>query len=121
MKTRILFILAMALVAMTTVGCSSSCAKGSTCTSETTGSGSGGGGTNTATAFAFAVDQAGKIDGYTLTSGAGTFASTSSYTAPVVPTNDPGYGMVVAQTKYLYAGFIGTGQIFATPSVLTEV
>lgn len=68
--------------------------------------------TSTASAFAFVVDEAGTIDGYTLSSTADTFAATSGYTAPTVPTKDLGYGMVVAQKQFLYTAFIGTGQIF---------
>jgi len=55
------------------------------------------------TAFAFAVDQNGTVDGFTLNSGAGTFGFTSGFVAPVIPANDPGVGMVVAQKKFVYA------------------
>jgi lactonase family protein with 7-bladed beta-propeller len=69
------------------------------------GGGGGGGGGGKATAYAFAVDQGGTLDGYTLSASAGTFAATSSYTAPAVPANDPGVGMVVAQGQFVYAIF----------------
>jgi hypothetical protein len=75
----------------------------------TTGTGTGSG---TASAFAFAVDEAGTIDGYTLNASTNTFQATTGYTAPAVPTNELGYGMVVAQTQFLYTAFIGTGQIY---------
>jgi hypothetical protein len=86
------------------------------CTSTGTGGtgpfgGSGGG--SKASAFAFAVDDAGTIDGYTLNTTAGTFAGTSGYTAPVVPPNDGGVGMVVAQEQFLYAGFGSAGALYA--------
>jgi hypothetical protein len=77
--------------------------------------GSGGGSTNAA--FAFAVDGTGgtsngTIDGYTLNTSANTFAATPSYTAPTIPPNDGGVGMVVAQSQYLYAGFGLAGELY---------
>jgi hypothetical protein len=78
----------------------------------------GTGGTATA-AFAFAVDMGsgsgsnGTIDGYTLDTSAGTFQATTSYTAPTIPPNDGGVGMVVAQEQFLYAGFASAEQIYA--------
>lgn len=74
------------------------------------------GGTSTAAAFVFAVDTAGAstsgtIDGFTLDTTANTLSTTTNYTAPAVP-SDTGAGMVVAQSKFLYAGFQSTGQIF---------
>jgi hypothetical protein len=87
------------------------------CTSTTgtggTGPFGGSGGGSKASAFAFAVDDAGTIDGYTLNTTAGTFAGTSGYTAPVVPPNDGGVGMVVAQEQFLYAGFGSAGALYA--------
>ena len=74
--------------------------------------GGGGGGGGSSSAFVFAVDQTGTIDGYTLNSTAGTFAATSSYTAPVIPTNSGGVGMVIAQKQFLYAGFGNVGEIY---------
>jgi len=88
------------------------------CTSAGTGNGSGGfgggggGGGSSPNAYAFVVDQAGTIDGYTLNATAGTLAATSGYTAPVIPTNSGGVGMVVAQDQFLYAGFGSTDQIY---------
>lgn len=93
----------------------------STCTPSGSGLGTGGtggtgggGGSSSIAAFAFAVDQGGTLDGYTLTSGTSTntFATTTGYVAPVVPTNDGGSGMVIAQSQYLYAGFGVVGQIY---------
>jgi hypothetical protein len=85
----------------------------STCASSGGGiSQSGGNGNPTASAYVFAVDTGGTIDGYTLTTTASTFAPTSNYTGPAVPTSDEGSGMVVAQKKYLYASFPSTFQIF---------
>jgi len=73
--------------------------------------GGGGGGAPTTVAFAFAVDQsAGTMDGYTLTTSA--FAATTSYTAPTIPLNDAGTGVVVAQKQYLYAVFAAESEIF---------
>jgi 6-phosphogluconolactonase (cycloisomerase 2 family) len=89
----------------------------STCTAGTGGiSGGGGSGTSTAAAFVFAVDTtggstSGTIDGFTLDTTANTLSTTTNYTAPAVP-SDTGAGMVVAQGKFLYAGFQSTGQIF---------
>jgi hypothetical protein len=87
------------------------------CTSSSgtggTGPFGGSGGGSKASAFAFAVDDAGTIDGYTLNTTAGTFAATSGYTAPVVPPNDGGVGMVVAQEQFLYAGFGSVGALYA--------
>jgi hypothetical protein len=91
----------------------------STCTSSAPSLG-GSTGTGSATAaFAFVADQgaadgtAGTIDGYTLNTSASTFGATPSYTAPSIPPGDPGTGMVVAQSQYLYVGFASTDQIFA--------
>jgi hypothetical protein len=87
------------------------------CTSSTgtggTGPFGGSGGGSKPTAFAFAVDDTGTIDGYTLNTTAGTFAATAGYTAPVVPPNDGGVGMVVAQEQFLYAGFGSVGALYA--------
>jgi 6-phosphogluconolactonase len=76
------------------------------------GGGNGGGGTGQATAFAYAVDQAGTLDSFTLNATAGTFAATANYTAPVIPTADPGAGMVVAQKQFVYTVFDTDGSIF---------
>ena len=77
------------------------------------GTGGGGGGSGSqASAYAYAVDEGGTIDGYALNTSAGTFAAISGYTAPIVPTNSGGVGMVVAQEQYLYAGFGAVNQIY---------
>ena len=124
MKVRALFVFLLALATMLTVNCSPySCQAefgASTCTPSggglgggggNGGGGGGGGGTGTPTAFAFAVDEAGTIDGYTLNATAGTFGQTVGYVAPVIPSNDGGVGMVVAQSQFLYAGF-GNGTLY---------
>jgi 6-phosphogluconolactonase (cycloisomerase 2 family) len=108
-KSRILPILLVGLATLWMAGCghytcgltfgSSTCgSSGSTGLNQGTGTGS-------TTAFVYAVDTAGTIDSYSLNNGAATFAATSSYTAPTVPANDGGKGMVVAQSQFLYAGF----------------
>jgi len=89
----------------------------STCTPSGSGiggssGGGGGGGGGGATAFAFAVDQGGALEGYTLNATAGTFQATPSYIAPTIPPNDPGVGMVVAQTQFVYAAFELENEIF---------
>ncbi len=83
----------------------------STCTAGPLSLGGGGGG-STNTAFAFAVDEAGTIDSFTLNTSANTFQATTGYIGPTVPQNEEGSGMVVAQKKFLYAAFPGTGQIY---------
>jgi hypothetical protein len=83
----------------------------STCTAGPVSISQGASG-GSASAYVFAVDEAGTIDGYTENTEAGTFAATASYTAPTIPANQQGYGMVSAQEQFLYAGFITTGQIF---------
>src|SRR5579872_3869056 len=118
MKTRVLLCAIVACATMWMPGCGHyTCGVtfgGSCAGSGGSGIGStGGNGTGSATAFAFAVNEAGHVDGFTLTSGtAPSFAATASYTAPAVPTNLEGSGMVVAQSQYLYSVFSGTGQIF---------
>jgi hypothetical protein len=76
------------------------------------GSGGGGGSGSLPSAYAYAVDQGGTIDGYVLNASQGTFTAISGYTAPIVPTNNGGVGMVVAQQQYLYAGFGAVNQIY---------
>jgi hypothetical protein len=98
----------------------------SSCTASGGGLSQGGGGTTTIAAFAYAVDEAGTIDGYTLNTTASSFAATSGYTAPAVPTNNGGVGMVVAQKQFLYAGFGSVGQLYgwsidSTTGALTAV
>ncbi len=109
----------IALAVMSLVNCNSySCGGfGSLpCTAVTTGGsagfGGGGGGGSQPTAFVFAVDQGGTIDGYTLNTGAGTFAATSGYTAPTIGTNEGGVGMAVAQKQFLYAGIAASEELY---------
>lgn len=120
MKFRALWVVGVLMAAMWLAGCghpTCSVGRGTTC-SANGGGGSrsgGGGGTSSTAAFAFAVDEAGTIDGYTLTTAgtSPTFGPTTGFTAPTVPSNTEGSGMVVAQSKYLYSAFPGTGQIYA--------
>jgi hypothetical protein len=87
----------------------------STCTPSGPGSGGGvggGGGGSSDAAFAYAVDQDGTLDGYTLNTKAGTLLATSGYTAPTIPTSDPGVGMVIAQGQFVYTVFELTGEIY---------
>ena len=101
----------------------------STCTSSgsgiggggTGGGGGGGGGSNaTPTAFVYAVDQVGgvngtgangTIDGFDLSNSNASFLPLAGYTAPLIPANDPGSGMVVVNKKFVYAIFEITGEI----------
>lgn len=76
------------------------------------GGGGGGGGASKPAAYAYAVDEGGTIDGYVLNTSSGTFGPISGYTAPLVPTNSGGVGMVIAQQQYLYAGFGSTDQLY---------
>ena len=118
-RVRTLCTAAVLLAMVWLAGCDHyNCTSGATfgnasCTATGSGLSQGGGTTNATAAFAFAVDEAGTIDGYTVTSGsAPTFGPTSPYTAPTVPTNQEGAGAVVAQAQYLYVAFAGTGQIY---------
>src|SRR5580698_461472 len=119
-----LFIMLVMLLAMMVLtGCSGSYGcrvtfGNSTCTPSGTGfggggggGGRGGGGGGTVDAFVYDVDLAGTMDGYALSTSAATFGSISGYTAPAIPTNDPGVGMVVAQSKFLYTVFQIDGEI----------
>ncbi len=118
MRVRAGLMLMTAAVMMSLVGCDHyNCSTGATfggssCTSTGSGLGSNGSTGSVTAAYAYAVDTAGTIDGFTLDTGASTFQTIASYTAPTVPTNDQGYGMAVAQKLYLYTAFVGTGQIF---------
>jgi len=130
MRVRAVLMLTVALALMGLASCDHyTCTSGATfgsssCTATGSGLGSGTGGSATA-AFAFDVDEAGTIDGYTLNTTAGTFEATSGYTAPTVPTNNGGVGMVVAQAKYLYAGFGDVGELYGwtidSTGVLTAI
>ena len=81
----------------------------STCTSSGGGIG-GGGGTGAAAEYAF-VDTGGTVEELSLNITTGTLLDTTGYTGPTTP-NASGFGMVVAQGKYLYTSFPGVGQIF---------
>jgi len=93
------------------------------------GVGSGnGGGPSAFTALAYDINQAGTVDGIGLTvsSGSGTLQTIPNFTAPTIPTGDPGVGMVVAQQKFVYAVFeveqeIDGWSIDATTGALTEI
>jgi len=118
-QASLMLIMALAMMGLASCdhyNCASGPNLGTSCTSSGSGLGTTGTGTGTgtgaATAFAFAIDEAGTIDGYTLNATSGTFQATSGYTAPTIPSNDQGSGMVVAQEQFLYAAFPGTGQIF---------
>ncbi|MFZ0733441.1 MAG: hypothetical protein WAM79_14025 [Candidatus Sulfotelmatobacter sp.] len=116
LKARLLLSLMAVGVTMSLSGCGHyTCGAtfgNSTCTSSGGGINQGGGGTTSDTAFAFAVDTAGTIDGYTLDATNSTFGTTANYSAPAIPTQDSGSGMVIAQEKYLYVAFPSTFQIF---------
>jgi len=105
---------AMGLTSCDHYVCSSGATFGaSSCSASGSGLSQGtGSGTSTSAAFVFAVDtQSGTVDGFTLDTTADTLSATSSYTAPTIP-QDMGAGMVVAQGKFLYAGFRNTAQVF---------
>jgi 6-phosphogluconolactonase len=76
------------------------------------GGGGGGGGSSTPSSFAYVVDQNGTMDGYAFSAKASTIGAISNYTAPTIPPNGGGVGVVVAQGKYLYAVIEETEQIF---------
>jgi|HubBroStandDraft_1064217.scaffolds.fasta_scaffold05589_3 hypothetical protein len=69
------------------------------------GGGGGGGSSSPASAYVYAVDQNGTVDGYDLSTSGGTFQTISGFVAPVVPTADPGVGMVVVKQQFVYALF----------------
>jgi 6-phosphogluconolactonase len=85
------------------------------------GGGGGGGGGPTPAAFAYAVDTQGgatgtgangTIDGYDLSTSAGTFAAIPSFAAPSIVPNNAGNAMIVAQKQFVYALFDGTNVIY---------
>ncbi|HTW57119.1 MAG TPA: hypothetical protein VMD99_03200 [Terriglobales bacterium] len=79
----------------------------------TGGGGGGGGGGSTPSAFAYAVDSTySTIDGFAFSNSGGSFAAISNYTAPSIPPNDGGVGMVIAQSQYLYAAFASANLIY---------
>jgi 6-phosphogluconolactonase len=96
---------------------------GSTCTtgspSSISSSGSGSSGSSSASAFVFAIDSDassgtsnGAIAGYSIDGSSATSGPISGFTAPSVPANDGGVGMVIAQKQFLYAGFGTAEQIY---------
>ena len=117
-QASLMLIVAVAMMGLASCdhyNCASGPNLGSGCTSSGGSGGlSGGGSTNgTPSAFVFAVDSSlGTMDGFTLSTSAGTFAPTPSYIAPTIPSNDSGQGIAVAQGKYLYALFDVSGQIY---------
>ena len=91
----------------------------STCSSSSSTSlSSGNSSSGTASAFVFAVDTGtssqttGAINGYTIDTSTSTSGPTTNFTAPTVPLNDGGVGMVVAQKQFLYVGFATAQQIY---------
>ncbi len=101
---------------------SSTCSSSGSTTLSGGGGGGGGGGNNNATpsAFVYAVDQIGgqsgsgtngTIDGYDLSNSATSFLALNGYTAPLIPPNDPGVGMVVVNKTFIYAMFELTGEL----------
>jgi hypothetical protein len=118
MRVRTGFVAFVVLALMGLAGCGHYiCSQGAnfgsaSCTAAGGGLGAGGGSGAANAAFVYAIDQAGTIDGFTLDTTAGTFAATANYTAPVIPTNSGGVGMVVAQKTFLYAGFGSVGELF---------
>jgi len=122
MKDRVLSAAFLLLATLWLAGCGHYvCHTGfgnTTCGSNGSGGLSQSGGTSSASAFVYAVDQGatgattGTIDGYSLVTSTSSFAPITGYSAPSVPVNQGGVGMVVAQGKYLYAGFAGTEQLF---------
>jgi hypothetical protein len=122
-KLRTFFLSGLVLAAMCLAGCDHyACTNGATfgnTTCSASGSGLGTGtGTGSASAFVYAIDQgtsssaSGTIDGYAYNATAVTFASIASYTAPTIPLNNGGVGMVVAQDQYLYAAIAASDQIY---------
>ena len=124
---RVLVSLLVALATLLLVNCTGApgCTQvtfgsSSTCSGSSSGGGSfgggggggGGGGSSTPSAFAYVVDQNGTMDGYAFSAKGNTIGKISNYTAPTIPTNSGGVGVVVAQGKYLYAVIQDTEQIF---------
>ena len=121
-RVRALSAAAVVLMAISLAGCDhyvcGTTFGNSSCTSSGSGLSQGNGGTPSSTAYVYAVDEGtngaanGTIDGYALDTTAVTFGPISSYTAPTIPLNNGGTGMVVAQGIYLYAAFGSVNQIF---------
>ena len=122
-RVRADLLLIVALATLGLAGCDHyTCGTGlnfgsSTCSNSSLSNpgGSGSGGSATA-ALVFAVDQGtgtgGTIDGFTLDTTANTFQATPSFTAPTIPSNEGGVGMVVAQKQFLYVGLGTVGQLY---------
>ena len=89
-------------------GSSSACQSGG---GGNLGGGGGGGGGATPTAFVYAVDQGaggatnGTIDGYDLSTSAGSFKPLTNYNAPQVFAGETGEGMIVVNKKFVYTIF----------------
>jgi hypothetical protein len=123
MQVRVGFTVFAALVALGLAGCDHyNCSSGANfagnnCTASGSGLGTSGTGSATA-ALVYVIDPGtsgstnGTMDSYTLNTSAETFAASPNYTAPTIPPADGGVGLVVAQQKYLYAGFGTTNQIY---------
>jgi hypothetical protein len=123
-RIRTLFVSGLLVAAMWLTGCDHYvCGNGATFGNTTcTASGSGlgtGTGTSTASAYVYAVDEGtssstntGTIDGYAYSSSGVTFGPISSYTAPTIPLNGGGTGMVVAQDLYLYVALAENSSIY---------
>jgi len=121
-RVRTLFVAAVLLATLWLVGCDhytcSATFGNSSCTASGSGLGTTGGGGNTSSAFVYAVDEGtsgstnGTIDGYAFDSTTLAFGPITSYTAPTVPINNGGVGMVVAQGINLYAGFGTVQQLY---------
>jgi 6-phosphogluconolactonase len=90
----------------------STCNPSSTSGTGTGTGGGGGGGGSGSSVFVYAIDTGGTIDGYTLNNSSSSFQATSGYTAPTVPANDGGIGLVVANQQFLYAGFASAQEIY---------
>src|ERR1700679_2114620 len=112
MRVRAVLMLMAAVATVGLAGCGHyTCSAGfgaSTCSTSTTPPGG-----STTAAFVYAVDPAGTIDGLTLNTSAGTFATTPSFTGPTgLPQDSAGQGMVIAQGQYMYALYGGVGEIY---------
>jgi 6-phosphogluconolactonase (cycloisomerase 2 family) len=88
----------------------------STCATGTV-SLSGGGGGSAAAAYVYLINGSGSpgsLVSYTLNTASAppAFSFTANYTAPTTPGADAGMGMALAQSKFLYAAFGSTQQIY---------
>jgi len=115
LKVRVLLVMTVAAATLWLGGCGHYICDHTFGNASCTASGSGfsqGGGSSAPGAYLYAVDQAGTIDGYAYNPSTSSFAAIPSYTAPTIPANLPGTGMVVAQKQYLYTVFASLGQIY---------